>query len=77
MPSCPMFFVTTAGPVMGSWPAEGVDLAAAEHAAADAVTAVLAEVADHPDGPLLGAAERAEAFLASWVDELPFGRPLA
>ena len=70
-------FVTTAGPVMGSWPSEAVDLAAGEQAAADAVTAVLAEVAGHPNGPLLGAAARAEAFLASWVDELPFGRPLA
>ncbi len=70
-------FVTTAGPVFGSWPAEGVDLAGAEVAAADAVAAVLADVADHPDGPFLGAAVRAEAFLSTWVDSLPFGRPLA
>jgi hypothetical protein len=32
---------------------------------------------DHPSGPLLGACEQAEAFLATWCDELPFGRPLA
>ena len=38
--------------------------------------AVLAEVLDHADGPVLGACERAEAFLGSWQDELPFGRPI-
>jgi hypothetical protein len=26
---------------------------------------------------LLGACEQAEAFLGTWVDELPFGRPIA
>lgn len=45
--------------------------------AAEDAAAIIAEVLDHPEGPLLGACERAEAFLASWVDELPFGRPLA
>ena len=31
----------------------------------------------HADGPLLGACHRAEAFLRTWQDTLPFGRPLA
>ena len=31
----------------------------------------------HDDGPLLGACYRAEAFLRTWQDALPFGRPLA
>ena len=46
-------------------------------AAAAAVRGVLEEVADHPRGPLLGACERAEAFLRTWRDDLPFGRPIA
>lgn len=45
--------------------------------AADDAAATTTAVLDHPEGPLLGACERAEAFLATWVDELPFGRPLA
>ena len=28
-------------------------------------------------GPFLGACHTAEAFLSTWQDELPFGRPLA
>ena len=74
-------FVTTAGPLFAGWPAGGpagstgpVDPA---DAAAAAIAGVLAEVAGHADGPLLGACHRAEAFLASWRPSLPFGRPLA
>lgn len=72
-------FVTTAGPLF-AWPtSEGteVDLETARAAAREAVVSVLGEVAGHPRGPLLGACERAEAFLGTWVDELPFGRPIA
>ncbi|MBC8364263.1 MAG: hypothetical protein H8E59_04625 [Actinobacteria bacterium] len=43
---------------------------------ADEAAIVVAEVLDHPEGPVLGACERAEAFLGSWQDELPFGRPI-
>jgi glutamate dehydrogenase/leucine dehydrogenase len=68
-------FVTTAGPLFAGWPGAGaIDPAAA---AADAITAVLAEVGGHEQGPLLGACLRAEAFLGSWRPSLPFGRPLA
>jgi len=38
---------------------------------------VVAEVADHDDGPIIGACMRAEAFLSDWQDDLPFGRPMA
>lgn len=31
----------------------------------------------HPDGAYLGACHAAEQFLTTWVDQLPFGRPLA
>lgn len=35
------------------------------------------ELAPHPEGIFLAACYRAEEFLLSWRDELPFGRPLA
>lgn len=59
-------FVSIAGPTL---PVD-VDVAAA-------VGAVIGEVRDDPDGPLLGACHRAEEFLRSWHPTLPFGRPLA
>lgn len=40
------------------------------------VTAAL-DASEHDDGVLLGACYRAEAFLATWLDERLFGRPLA
>tara|TARA_Y100000310_G_scaffold328850_1_gene397660 strand:- start:524 stop:1309 length:786 start_codon:yes stop_codon:yes gene_type:complete len=43
---------------------------------ADRAAAVVVDVFDHADGPVLGACERAEAFLGTWQDELPFGRPI-
>jgi len=59
-------FVTTAGPLVGD--ADG---------ARDAATEAITSVVGHPDGPTLGACERAEAFLAGWQDDQPFGRPMA
>lgn len=41
------------------------------------VAAILTEVGDHDDGPLLAACYRAETFMATWQSTLPFGRPLA
>lgn len=41
------------------------------------ITSVIAECAAHPKGLFLGACERAETFLRTWQDALPFGRPLA
>tara|TARA_B100000686_G_scaffold350257_1_gene445724 strand:- start:395 stop:1216 length:822 start_codon:yes stop_codon:yes gene_type:complete len=59
-------FVTTAGPLIGD--ADG---------ARDAISEIISSVVSHADGPILGACERAEAFLARWQDDLPFGRPMA
>ena len=59
-------FVTTVGPLVG-----GVD------AVRDTVSSIIGDVAGHADGPILGACERAEAFLAGWLADLPFGRPMA
>jgi len=63
-------FVTTGGP-LASWPGDGPD---GDPAAL--VADRLASVLDHPKGPLVGACEEAEAFLASWTT-VPFGRPIA
>ncbi|MDG2428539.1 MAG: hypothetical protein P8M16_08945 [Acidimicrobiales bacterium] len=59
-------FVTTAGTLLDN----ATD-------ARDAIATIVTAVVDHDDGPVLGACERAEAFLASWQSELPFGRPMA
>ncbi|MFZ4517862.1 MAG: hypothetical protein ACOYOP_05715 [Microthrixaceae bacterium] len=70
-------FVTTAGPLLGFRPTDG----AGEDTVAGEVThrlgGIIAEVLEHPEGPVLGACYRAEEFLRTWRDELPFGRPLA
>jgi hypothetical protein len=70
-------FVTTAGH-LAAWPLDGAAVPADPSAAAAAMVEVaVGAVLDHPKGPVLGACEQAEAFLSSWTDELPFGRPLA
>lgn len=40
------------------------------------VTRRCREFADHSDGPFMAACYAAEAFMSTWLDELPFGRPL-
>ena len=59
-------FISTAGPLMGD-----------AVRARDAISEIIGSVIGHADGPVLGACERAEAFLAGWQTELPFGRPMA
>ena len=58
-------FVTTAGPLVD----DGRD-------PADVIAALIQEIAGHAEGPSIGACERAEAFLSTWRDSLPFGRPI-
>jgi glutamate dehydrogenase/leucine dehydrogenase len=75
-------FVTTAGAFLGGLAPVlvGIDSSAAVSSRDEVqanVTAVLAEVIDHEQGPVLGACHRAEAFLRTWRSDLPFGRPLA
>jgi glutamate dehydrogenase/leucine dehydrogenase len=73
-------FVTTAGAVLGGL-APALDGASGATRTTDDVSAqvrgALGEVLDHDQGPLLGACHRAESFLRTWRDTLPFGRPLA
>lgn len=70
-------FISTAGPLFAWWPTGDPTPEAIAAEAAAQVTASLEEIADHPDGLFLAAAYRAESFLATWQDALPFGRPLA
>jgi hypothetical protein len=61
-------FVTTAGSlVRGDTTPDAV---------ADRIGSIITDVVGHPDGIVLGACERAETFLLTWRDDLPFGRPI-
>ena len=57
-------FVTTAAPLVR------------DGDAAATIGALTSGSLKHPNGAVFGACERAEAFLATWLDELPFGRPI-
>jgi len=70
-------FVTTAGPWFASFPDVPASIDELRPIVVDRVGAVVAQVLESDDGPLLGACYRAEAYLRSWRDSLPFGRPLA
>jgi glutamate dehydrogenase/leucine dehydrogenase len=59
-------FITTAGPLIND-----------KNLTEETLSSIVDEIIDHDDGPLLGACERAEVFLAKWQSELPFGRPMA
>ena len=70
-------FVSLAGSTIAAWsnPDAGDDEVRAE--IASTVAALTADAVGSDDGPFLGACYAAEAFLSTWQDELPFGRPLA
>lgn len=71
-------FVTTAGPVLATFPLGSPPAPEAiEDRITTAIAGVVDEVLGHPAGPVLAACQRAEAFLLTWRDSLPFGRPLA
>ena len=70
-------FVALCGATIAAWSDPGTDDQAVQSEAVAAVTTLADEFRGHPEGPFLGACRQAEAFLASWHNELPFGRPLA
>ena len=70
-------FISTAGPLFAWWPTGDPTPEAIAADAAAQITASLEEIATHPDGLFLAAAHRAESFLTTWQESLPFGRPLA
>jgi len=71
-------FVTTAGSMLASFPPDGNDdQAALEAAVTSKLTALTESVLGKEASPVLEACLLAEAFLKTWRDELPFGRPFA
>ena len=70
-------FVALSGSTIAAWstPDNGDDEVRAE--IASTVAALMEEALTSDDGPFLGACYAAEAFLSTWQNELPFGRPLA
>lgn len=70
-------FVSTAGPTFAWWPPGDASVEAVLVDATAGITDLVASSLGHDDGPLLGACYRAEAFLSTWQQVLPFGRPLA
>lgn len=64
-------FITAAGGLLAGYLPDGAATIG------DRITAKLDALGGHEDGVLLAACYDAEAFLSTWVDDLPFGRPLA
>ena len=69
-------FVTVAGPLLAQWPDDGADLESLRAEARNRITEALASLPGGDDGLVLEACYAAEAFLSTWQDELPFGRPI-
>jgi glutamate dehydrogenase/leucine dehydrogenase len=70
-------FVTTAAPTYAGWPAGDAEVEAVTAEATTGIAEAVRGALDHEEGPLLGACYRAEAFLSTWQETLPFGRPIA
>ncbi len=70
-------FVPVAGPLFSYWVDEGIEISDIVSQVSSEMRAALDETAGNDDGLFLGSCYRAEAFLSSWQESLPFGRPLA
>ena len=70
-------FVTTGGTVHTWYPADGASVDEVRTAAIEAVATRTKEILAAEDPPVLAACHVAEAYLGTWRDELPFGRPMA
>lgn len=63
-------FLSTAAPLLHAYDGDAGD-------PVERVGAAVASFADQGTGLWMAAVDKAEAFLSTWQDELPFGRPLA
>ena len=70
-------FVTTGGTVHAWYPTDGASVDEVRTAAIEAVATRTKEIMTAEDPPVLAACRMAEAYLATWRDEMPFGRPMA
>lgn len=71
-------FLTTAGPTFADWAEPNTDADSIEATMMGRIADLTSEVLrDADEMPVIVAAKRAEAFMQTWRDELPFGRPFA
>ena len=69
-------FLTRVGPTLAWWAPEGTSHDALRDSTTETVNGLLGEIADHEDGTFMAACYKAEAFMESWQEKRPFGRPL-
>lgn len=69
-------FVTCIGPTLASAAPLDATHDSLRAEVATKVAELVGESVQHDDGCFMGACYAAEAFMSSWVDELPFGRPM-
>lgn len=70
-------FVTTSGATHAGWPGDATTIDEVVESVRQTVSEAVKADIGHEAGPFLGACYRAEEFLATWQEKLPFGRPLA
>ena len=70
-------FVTTAGALFSGMPPGESEQESIEKTVAELLSLMTRSLLTSDQSPILEACHRAEAFLATWRDELPFGRPFA
>ena len=64
------------GPTLAWWAPEETSHDALRDSTTETVNGLLGEIADHEDGAFMAACYKAEAFMESWQEKRPFGRPL-
>ena len=69
--------VTTAGAMFGGMPPGEDDQESIEGAISELLTTLTGQIMGQDNMPILEACHRAEAFMRTWRDALPFGRPFA
>ena len=69
-------FLSGIGPTLAWWAPEETSQDELRSSTSATVTGLLEETADHADGSFMAACYKAEAFIESWQEQRPFGRPL-
>ena len=69
-------FLSRVGPTLAWWASEETSPDVLRSSTTETVIGLLEETVDHDDGPFMAACYKAEAFIESWQEKRPFGRPL-
>ncbi|HJL99051.1 MAG TPA: hypothetical protein QF846_05295 [Acidimicrobiales bacterium] len=69
-------FLSNIGPALAWWAPEETSQDELRSSTSASVTGLLEETANHTDGSFMAACYKAEAFMESWQEQRPFGRPL-